>query len=60
VDSKHTAVGDAGVHIKHANIFYNKGHASARDVLELEKILRERVLEKFNIRLQREVMYIKS
>ncbi len=59
VDSKHTFVGDAGVHIKHANIFYNKGHASARDVLELEKILRERVVEEFNIELQREVMYIK-
>ena len=40
MDSKHTFVGDAGVHIKHANIFYNKGHASARDVLKLEKILR--------------------
>jgi len=59
VDSKHTSVGDAGVHFKHANIFYNKGHASSRDVLALEKILRERVLEKFNIELHREVMYIK-
>ncbi|MBN2413309.1 UDP-N-acetylmuramate dehydrogenase [candidate division KSB1 bacterium] len=59
VDSKQTVVGDAGVHIKHANIFYNRGHASARDVLELEKILRDRVLEKFNIELQREVMFIK-
>ncbi len=59
VNSKHTVVGDAGVHLKHANIFYNKGSASARDVLELEKILRDRVLEKFHIELQREVMYIK-
>lgn len=58
VGSKQTSVGDAAVHPKHANIFYNRGHASAADLLRLEEILRQRVLEKFGIRLEREVMYI--
>ncbi len=59
VASKQVQVGDAAVHHKHANIFYNKGHATASDMLKLEDILRKRVFEKFNIILEREVMYIK-
>ncbi len=58
VGSKQTSVGDAAVHQKHANIFYNRGHATAADLLRLEEILRQRVLEKFGICLEREVMYI--
>ncbi len=58
VGSKQTSVGDAAVHPKHANIFYNRGHATAADLLRLEEILKQRVLEKFGIRLEREVMYI--
>ncbi|NOY61161.1 MAG: UDP-N-acetylmuramate dehydrogenase [Calditrichaeota bacterium] len=58
VDSKQTSVGDAAVHQKHANIFYNRGHATASDLLRLEEILKQRVLDKFGIRLKREVMYI--
>lgn len=58
VGSKQTHVGDAAVHQKHANIFYNRGHATAADLLRLENILRQRVLEKFGIRLEREVMFI--
>jgi UDP-N-acetylmuramate dehydrogenase len=58
VDSKQTHVGDAAIFAKHANIFINKGHATAHDVLELERILKERVQQKFNIILEREVMYI--
>lgn len=59
VGSKQTHVGDAAVHAKHANIFYNKGNATAKDMLELERILKNRVLDKFGIELQREVMYLK-
>ena len=58
VGSKQTSVGDAAVHQKHANIFYNRGHATAADFLRLEEILKRRVLEKFGIHLEREVMYI--
>ena len=58
VGSKETSVGDAAVHIKHANIFYNKGKATAADMLKLQDILQKRVFEKFSINLEREVMYV--
>ena len=59
VGSKSTRVGDAAVHIKHANIFYNRGKATSTDMLKLEEILQQRVKESFGIRLEREVMYLK-
>lgn len=60
VGSKQISVGDAAVHPKHANIFYNRGHATATQMLELEEILRQRVKERFGVNLEREVMYIES
>jgi UDP-N-acetylmuramate dehydrogenase len=60
VGSKQTRVGDMAVYYKHANIFYNHGTATAHDLLQLEAILKQRVLEKFGIELEREVMYISS
>lgn len=60
VGAKETCVDDAAVHPKHANIFYNKGRATADDMLKLQDILQQRVFEKFGIRLQREVMYIEE
>ena len=59
VGSKQTRVGDAAVHSKHANIFYNKGKATSSDMLNLQDILAGRVYEKFGIQLQREVMFLK-
>ncbi len=58
VGAKETSVGDAAVHPKHANIFYNKGKATAADMLHLQDILQQRVYERFGIRLEREVMYL--
>ncbi len=58
VGSKETSFGDAAVHSKHANIFYNKGRATAADMLKLQAILQERVREKFGISLEREVIYL--
>lgn len=58
VGSKETQVGDAAVYAKHANIFINKGNARAQDMLDLQKILADRVWERFHIRLEREVMYL--
>lgn len=58
IGSKQTSVGDAGIYQKHANIFVNKGHATAKDILKLENILKKRVLKEFGIKLEREVMYI--
>ena len=60
VGSKATSVGDAAVHPKHANIFYNKGCATADDMLQLQEILQKRVFERFGILLEREVMYLES
>lgn len=57
VGSKETRVGDAAVHPKHANVFYNAGRATADDFLALEELLRSRVLDRFGIRLEREVRY---
>jgi UDP-N-acetylmuramate dehydrogenase len=58
IGSKETSVGDAAVHIKHANIFYNKGNASSEDMLKLQDVLQGRVLERFGIKLDREVMLL--
>jgi UDP-N-acetylmuramate dehydrogenase len=58
IGSKETSVGDAAVHIKHANIFYNKGNATATDMLKLQEILQDKVEKEFGIRLEREVMYL--
>jgi UDP-N-acetylmuramate dehydrogenase len=58
VGAKETSIGDAAVHPKHANIFYNKGRATAAEMLKLQEILQARVFEQFGVRLQREVIYI--
>ena len=51
-------VGDAMVFPKHANIIVNAGHASAREVLELAKIMKARVRERFGVELEEEVMFL--
>jgi UDP-N-acetylmuramate dehydrogenase len=51
-------VGDAQVFPKHANIIVNVGHATARDVLELAGIMKDRVRERFAVELEEEVMFL--
>ena len=51
-------VGDAMVYPKHANIIVNAGRASAREVLELAEIMKQRVREKFGVTLEEEVMFL--
>ncbi len=51
-------VGDAMVFPKHANIIINAGHATAREVLELAQIMKARVLERFHVELEEEVMFL--
>ena len=58
IGSKEICVGGAAVYHGHANIIFNKGGATARDVLKLEDILTKRVFEKFGVKLEREVVYI--
>jgi len=58
IGAKTISVGGAAVFEKHANILINRGGATAADVLELERQLRERVYENSGTELRREVMYI--
>lgn len=51
-------VGGAVVSEKHANFFQNVGDATAADFLELEKMVVERVREKFGVELEREVVVV--
>ncbi len=58
IGSKKISVNDAAIFQGHANIFYNKGNATAKDILQLEEILKERVYNQFGIKLEREVIFI--
>lgn len=49
-------VGDAQISKEHANIIINKGHATAKDIIDLISLVRERVLEKTGIKLDLEVI----
>lgn len=51
-------VGDAQVSEKHCGFVINRGNATAAEVLELMRIVTERVEEKFGVRLQPEVRCI--
>ncbi len=52
------AVGGAAVYEGHCNFIVNTGNATARDVLALAANLKERVYEKFDVRLEEEVIYL--
>ena len=51
-------IGGAQVSEKHANFFQNSGDAMATDFLELEKMVVEKVQEKFGVKLEREVIVV--
>ncbi len=55
---KGTRVGGAVVSEKHANYIINQGGATARDILRLSEIMRERVLREFGIELELEVQMV--
>lgn len=52
------AIGDAEVSTKHAGFVVNKGNATAKDVLELVKYIKEKVYEKFNKKIELEIEVI--
>ena len=51
-------IGDAQVSLKHANWIVNLENAKNSDVKFLISHIQKKVLEKFNIKLKREVIYI--
>ena len=52
---KGLSIGNAEISIKHANFIINKGNAKSKDVLDLIKIAKDKVLKKFKIKLELEV-----
>jgi len=56
---KGAKVGGAEVSQKHAGFIVNTGKATAKDVLELIKIIKQKVKNKFGINLKKEVQIIK-
>ena len=52
-------VGGAEVSTKHAGFIINKGNASAKDVLELIKYVKNQVFEKTGLKIEEEIEFIK-
>ena len=52
---KGTKVGDAEISPIHANFFVNHGNAKANDIIELIKIAKKTVKEKFGVLLELEL-----
>jgi len=58
VGAKQMSVGDAAVFEKHANILINRGNATARQMLTLEHMLKQKVFDAFGVTLEPEVRFI--
>lgn len=58
VDAKGMAVGDIQVATYHANLIYNAGQGTARDLRVLITELKRRVWDRFGITLEEEVQYV--
>lgn len=55
---KGLCIGGAEVSIKHSGFIINKGNATAKDIIELIKLVQIKVKEKFNVELNTEVIII--
>ncbi len=51
-------INDAEVSLKHGNFIINKGNATAKDVILLMEYIEQVVKEKFNVKLEREVIIL--
>ncbi|MDD5043264.1 MAG: UDP-N-acetylmuramate dehydrogenase [Patescibacteria group bacterium] len=51
-------IGGARVSIKHANFILNQNKATAKDILNLTNLIKEKVFAKFGLRLEEEVQFI--
>lgn len=52
------SVGGAQVSVKHAGFVVNRGGATTADIMELGRLVSEKVLEETGVQLEREVKYI--
>jgi len=55
---KGTRIGGAEVSMKHSGFIINKENATAKDILDLIKLVQDRVKQKFNVELNTEVRII--
>ena len=55
---KGTAVGSAKVSDYHGNIIINTGNATAKDVLRLIQIVENKVKDRYNLALEREILFV--
>lgn len=53
-----TRIGGAMISEKHSGFIVNVDHATAKDVLDLIKLIQENVKEKFNVNLEKEIKII--
>lgn len=51
-------VGGAVVSHIHANFFINSGQSTSRDMLELIRLVKEKVYQGFGVQLKEEVLYV--
>ena len=51
-------IGDAEVSTKHAGFIVNRGNATAKDVINLIEYIKEKVLEKYGVKLENEIEII--
>ena len=51
-------IGGAQISSQHANFFVNLGNATAKDVYKLIKLAKQKVLEKFGLKLEEEIRYL--
>jgi UDP-N-acetylmuramate dehydrogenase len=58
VGAKGIENGDIRVADYHANLIYNAGHGTARQVTEIIALLKSRVLDRFGLDLEEEVQYV--
>lgn len=55
---KGLSIGGAEVSQKHSGFIINKGNATASDIIELIRLVQQKVMEKFNVELNTEVIII--
>lgn len=52
-------IGDAQISEKHTNFIVNLGNAKSSDVLELIELVKKTIMEKYQIEIEQEVMYLR-